>query len=263
MRFLVYTCVFGGYDRVYPPVECESGLDYIIITDDPAMQVEGWHSHYVESSGFPTYKSANLHYRALIHRYFPQYLASVYVDGNIRVKGGIMLLLERFLSSKAALGAYHHPLRRTIDLEANACIAEGKVRDAQAVRAELAAYIGDGFPDDQGLVETTVLLKNHAASDLDLGMSLWNDLYLFHLTRDQLSLPYVLWKTGMSWNCLPGTFRDVNHHFALYPHLKAVGVNPLYVHFSARSHDSFFYRVLLTLWHLQWRLRRKLRKDIR
>ena len=263
MKYLVYTCVFAGYDRIYPPVTVESGIDYVVITDDASLRVSGWQTFLVDSTKFATPKSGNLYYRALSHRLFLGYDASLYVDGNVRVKGLIRPLIYEFLCSGSAIGAYHHPLRNTVASEVEVCVSSGKVYNSTVALSELADYIERGFTDDQGLVETTILLKNHSAADLDEGMSLWASLYSTYLTRDQFSVPFVLWKTGMTWHRLPGTLRVPNDHFAIYPHLRAPNTNPLYLHVSARSNDNFFYRILLYLWELNWKFQRILRRIIK
>jgi hypothetical protein len=262
MRRLVFTCVFGGYDRVYPPVIQEPELDYVLVTDDDSVRVPGWRNHVVDISVFPNAKAANLHYRALIHRELPSYDLSLYVDGNIRLIGMTSRFFEPFLASGKTLGVFPHPLRRTVTDEADACIKAEKVREPQRVSAELAAYVADGFPDDQGLIETTIMLQDHRAAELDPAMSLWWCLFEKHLTRDQLSLPYVRWKTGVSCMYQDFSFRQPNPYFALYPHWKAADVPVLYTHLSARSHDSVVHRALLRLWEFTWAVRRSLRRTV-
>ncbi len=263
MKRLVYTAVFGDYDRVYPPVRPEPGVDYVIVTDDARLTVPGWNSMVVDSSAFPNPKAANLFHRALIHRLLPGYDASLYHDGNIRLLGETAPLFDELERSQAALAAYRHPLRRTVAEEAQAVIEIGKVRDSQRVREEVSRYMADGFPDNIRLIETTIVLKNHRAPSLDAAMELWWNLFRDYLTRDQLSLPYVIWRTGLAVHLLPGTFREPNPFFAIYPHYRAKNVSPLYVHVAARSHDSRVHKLLLALWHAYWNIRRSLRRSDR
>ncbi len=258
MKRLIFCAVFGGYDRVYPPVTPEPGVDYVIVTDDPEMHVPGWTTHVVDMSAFPTPKAANLYHRALIHRVLPGYDASLYLDGNMRLLGPNKPLFDEVLASGAALGAYIHPLRSTVAEEVDAVVEVGKVGDAEAVRAELSEYVADGFPDNVRLVETTVIVKNHEHPGLDAAMELWWQCFSRYLARDQLSLPYVIWKTGLPVHHFAGSFRDPNPYFAWQPHYRAPGINPNYVHVSHRAHDSLAYRAALTVWD-GWRsLRRKL-----
>ena len=259
MRALVYTCVFGGYDRVFPPRHTDRGLDHVIVTDDTGLRVKGWRTHAVPAAHFATPKAANLYYRALIHRELPGYDAALYVDGNIRLLGPSRDFIAAFVTSGAALGLYPHPLRTTVADEARACLQQAKLADPAAVQAERQFHAAEGFPDDQGLMESGILLKNHTAPGLDAAMALWWEQFERFGTRDQISLPYVLWKTGLPVQWHDHSFRDPNPYFGLYPHRGAPGVNPAYADLVARAYGSPAHRALLAAWD-GWRaLRRRLK----
>lgn len=261
MARLVYTAVFGGYDRVFPPMVSEAGIDHVLITDDPAMQVRGWRTLAIDPAAYGSPKAANFHYKALIHRELPGYDASLYVDGNIRLIGRTSEVFDRFEASGAALGVFPHPLRDNVADEVDACIAAGK-GDAEKLRAEYAAYRAEGFADDQGLIEATILLKNHRSPQLDPAMGLWRDLFSRFQTRDQLSLPVVKARTEVALAYHPFSFRDPNPWFGLYPHRGAKGVPPLYADLFARSYDSAPRRVLMKSWQGWWAVRRWLAKKM-
>ncbi len=258
-RRLVFTAVFNGYDKVYPPVVAEDGVDYVIITDDAATTAPGWRTVTVDTARFATAKAANLYHRALIHRVLPGYDASLYVDGNIRLLGPSRALFDALHDHGAAVMLHRHPLRDSVAEEACDVLGKAKVK-AASLRNELAAYRRDGFPDDVGLGETGIILKNHNHPQLDRAMELWWTLFEKYATRDQLSFPYVIWKTGLDILWISESFRDPNPYFAIYPHWRAKGVNQWYTHISARSHDALKYFLILKLWHGQWLLRRKFRQ---
>jgi hypothetical protein len=264
VKRLIYTAVFGDYDRVYPPVRREAGIDHVIVTDRAGMVVPGWTTMAVDGSGFPTHKAGNVHYRALMHRAAAGYDTSLYVDGNIRLLRETSPLFDEFERSGSAFGAYAHPKRSTVAEEARAVIELGKVEDAARVAKEVNSYLADGFPDDITLLQTGMLLKNHRSPELDFAMALWSSLFLKHQTRDQLSLPYVAWKTGLSVHLLDE--RRKNRFFALYPHNGKPGANRPYNHVVARSYDSLFHRFLLKLWRGRWwwlRLTRPVQAELR
>lgn len=258
MKLLVYTAVFGGYDRVFPPMRPEAGIDYVVVTDDPALSVPGWRTRVI-AAGAQGAKTANLQFKALMHRELPGYDASLYIDGNVRLLGRTSEVFDRFLATGAALGVYRHPLRDTVAAEVEACIAAGKA-DAGKLRAELADYRAEGFADDQGLIEATILLKNHNAPELDPAMGLWRDLFQRYQTRDQVSLPVVLWKTGLPCAYHDGSFRDPNAYFGLYPHRGAAHVPTLFADLSARAYDSLPHRLMLKAWQGSWAVRRAVRR---
>jgi len=258
MARLVYTAVFGGYDRVFPPMVEEPGIDHVLVTDDPAMAVRGWRTLAIDPAVHGSPKAANLHYKALMHRELGGYDASLYVDGNIRLIGRTGELFDRFEASGAALGVFRHPLRDNVGDEVEACIAAGK-GDASTLRAEYAAHRAEGFADDQGLIEATIILKNHRAPDLDPAMGLWRDLFARFRARDQLSLPVVKARTGVSCAYHDFSFRDPNPWFGLYPHRGARGVRPLYADLVARSYDSLPHRLAAAAWRGWWSIRRAMR----
>jgi hypothetical protein len=258
-RRLVYTCIASGYDRVYPPLSIEEGFDYFIVTDDPTLTVPGWRIHIVDRNSFPSSRLMNRYFKMLGHREFLGYDASLYVDGNIRILGGLQLLFDRFQASGGALRLFAHPLRDTVSEEIEACVKGGKVSDGERLLSELAAYRTDGFADVSGLIEATILMKDHTTADTDRAMCFWWDLYQQYQSRDQISLPYVLWKTGVSYTYHDFSFRQPNPFFGLYPHWKAAYVPALYTHLSARSHDSVVHWLLQQAWHSWWEIRRWIR----
>lgn len=259
-RFLVYTCVIGGYDRVYPPVVKDDHIDYILITDDPKTCVSGWSVHVVDTGRFTDSRSANRYFKMLAHQEFPGFSASMYVDGNIRLLGSLEHLFSRFMASKSALGVFRHPLRTTVRSEIRACLSARKVLSGNQLEREWDSYVSDGFMDDVGLIEATILMKNHQSSEMATAMDLWWTVFQRFDTRDQISLPYVLWKTGASCMYQDFSFRQDNPYFAIYPHWKAANVPQLYTHLSARSHDSLFHRCLLGIWEFTWTVRRSWRR---
>jgi hypothetical protein len=259
VKLLVYTSVIGGYDRVFPPVVKDQTVDYVMLTDDTTLKVSGWRTHFVDSERFRSRRAANRYGKMLVHRLLPGYDASLYVDGNIRLLSASGELLRNFAESNQALRLFRHPLRDSVFEEIAACVSLGKVDDARPLEAELEAYRIDGFSDDQGLAEATIIMKNHKISGLDEAMALWWSLFVRFGNRDQLSLPYVLWKSGISHDWQDFNFREPNPWFGLYPHRGAIGVRPLYADLYARSYDSTLHRTLLASWHGIWALRRRLR----
>ncbi len=259
MKYLVFTAVFNDFDRVFPPVKVEDGISYYLLTDDAAVRVDGWHTMYVDISNFRDAKSANHYYRSMIHEEVPGYDASIYVDGNIRILGNLRQLFEAFLATNAGLGVYRHPLRSTVADEAHACLVSGKISAIDMLQQELQSQKDDGFKDDIGLIEATIMMKNHHDQRMRLAMQLWQDRFESFGTRNQLSLPYVIWKTGVTCLYQDHNFREKNRYFGLYPHMKAHNVNPHYVVTAARAYDSLIYNGLLHLWRFQWAVQRWLR----
>jgi hypothetical protein len=259
VKVLVYTCVFGAYDAIFPPVRVEQGIEYIAITDQPGFNVPGWTAMRVDPSEFGSARLANRYYKMLAQEVFPAFDVSVYVDGNIRILGDIKQFVSRIEGSGAALGLFRHPVRTTVREEVQQCLQRQKVTDAAAAFAELQEYVDQGFADDGGLIEASILLRDHRHPQLRVAMRAWWNLFNRHQGRDQFSLPFVLWKTGVPTVIFEESFRDPNPFFGWYPHSRGGQSGAAYASLVARSHDSWPHRATLALWHLKWKVQRLLR----
>lgn len=260
-RILVYTCVFGGYDRVFPPVRRDPSIDYVLVTDDPGMEVPGWRTLAVDKARFKTAKAPNRYFKMLAHRQeLGGYDVSVYVDGNIRVIGRTAELVAAFLASGAALGTCVHPARSSVGEEVERCLLQGKLGDVDRAALEIATYRAAGFDDRCGLRETGVVLKNHAHPALEPAMSLWWECFERYDSRDQISLPYVQWKLGLEIFDIEPGFRSKNPYFGIYPHARSGTAPARYAHCVARSFDDPLHAFLLKAWNGKWRLQRAWRR---
>ncbi|ALO46411.1 glycosyltransferase domain-containing protein [Pseudohongiella spirulinae] len=238
---LVYTCVFGDYDRVLKPLNKLKNTDYFIITDNSEMTVNGWQTLLVDSRKFKTPKAANLYYRALIHKVLSGYDTSIYIDGNIKILNGIHEFLIPFENSGCTLGLYPHESRSTVEEEVDACISSGKVLNANDLIDEYQGYLQRGFPDKSGLIETGVIFKNHVTDSLDEPMEVWWQCFSQRSTRDQISLPYVLWKTNPSVYLFDQSYRKYKATFLISPHKHDRRYSELYKLLRPRSRDGVLW----------------------
>src|SRR5690625_7476387 len=82
---VVYTCNFGRYESVKPPVVVEPDIRYILFTDDPSLRSDVWEIRILESeTGNPRRESS----RAKIqpHVYLPTHDISIYIDSSLDLK---------------------------------------------------------------------------------------------------------------------------------------------------------------------------------
>jgi hypothetical protein len=162
------------------------------------------------------------------HKVFPHRVLtarySVYQDGNIRYRGDVGALVDRLRETGAALGLFRHPEGRTLAEEPEACRRFRKFDawDAARAAAQLDGYAAEGLDLQQAIGTNYLLVRDHAHPGLALASSLWWSQLFEHTKRDQLSLPYVLWKTGLPWVFLddgpeidPGQVERVGHRRSL------------------------------------------------
>ena len=259
MTDLIYTCVFDNYDWVLPPIAPKQNSTHVLITDAQGPAPAGWDRRQVDPAHWGGAAAANRYFKMLGHREFPGFNRTLYVDANIRLLGDSSAYLDTALPGGVAIGLFRHPQRDSVAAEAEACLAQGKSHDADAVAAELAHYAANGFTDQIGLSENTILARRPDAPGLDDAMQMWWDLYRHFASRDQFSLPYVRQKTGLPTHHLEWSFRRPNPYFAIYDHRGRRDINPRFAWIEAKSHDSAAHAIALSAWRGVRALRRTVR----
>lgn len=198
-RIAVYTCVVGGYDKVSDPTIINENIDYFIFSDHN-IQSRIWNQISIPS------KLLELGNNTLINRYlkfhpqelFDGYDYVIYVDGNVQVSSDITPLLK-YTENRLGVAFHSHGYRDSIYDEVEVLIKVVKRGDPDKLTKQIAGYRQEGFPDNYGLPEATIIL-----TDLSNNMAItfftqwWEEFLKSQSLRDQIALPYVLWKNGIA-----------------------------------------------------------------
>lgn len=218
-RIVVYTALFGGYDELVDPPLID-GCDYVCFTDCEDLKSERFRIVQCDNL-FLDPSRDNRMYKVLPHRYFPEYEYSLYMDASVRMnRVDLYELIQKYLLT-ADLALFRHGKRSCLYKERRICAKKGKDH-IQVMNEQIARYLQEGFPEEWGLTENTVLLRRHNA-DVMVGFSedWWREIEMGS-RRDQLSFAYVAWKRGLVFSSFPGTVRH-NPWFSNYPHKVAKG----------------------------------------
>lgn len=213
-RRVVYTAVFGNYDEV-SEVDPRSPCDFVCFTDTPELMAPGWRKVVVDTQGDPPALS-NRRYKMLPHRYLPQYAESLYVDGHVSVRRCPDKLFDKY-ASQFAIAMPVHQDRRCAYEEALYCSRDGLV-DEVAVAKQLGEYEKAGFPRNFGLTENNVILRRHNDPEVVKLMEAWWDEYVSKVRRDQISLPFLLWRDQVNIGEIAEGPRLSGKYFKLKPH---------------------------------------------
>lgn len=217
-RIAVYTCVIGAYDTPQKPLLYPDNIDYYFVTDRD-IEVDGWKVINVFGK-MPKEATTNTlgarYYKTHPHILFPEYSYSVYVDGNMRIVSDLTALITNIGSDGIAI--HCHKNRACSYDEINACLDKGKGSKEELLRFE--AFIeNEGMPRRYGLLETGVIARKHDEQKCIDIMEEWWKMQCSFVPRDQLSLPYILWKRGIAINDIA----TLGNNIALNPRIQIGG----------------------------------------
>jgi hypothetical protein len=240
---VVYTAVFGDYDHI-SKVNKNWMCDFVCFTDKPEIVSEGWQIIQVELDG-ATPAEASRRFKMLPHRYFHGYSRSLYLDGNVSLVHDPTRLFEIYLSD-SLIAIPKHQDRNCIYDEAKFLMREGNF-SASELHSQMAKYERNGFPPNWGLTENNVILRRHMSPILIALMEQWWNEYLSGVRRDQISLPFLLWKNGIAVNTIVEGPRVSRKFFSIHLHSQDQ-LEPWIRRFTritnARKHLNPWYRAV-------------------
>tara|TARA_Y100000816_G_C26108368_1_gene590167 strand:- start:7082 stop:7759 length:678 start_codon:yes stop_codon:yes gene_type:complete len=216
MKIVVYTSIFGGYDKLHENQYKMDGVDYLCFTDSD-IKSDTW--DIIKS--IPIYNDPNRNakkYKVLPHRYLSEYDYSIWIDGNILIVDDIRELVKIHKYQ-----VFDH--NQTI-IDARNCIYEeydaimklgqkngGNYKDSPEIMYnQIKRYLNEGYPKNNGLATNPIILRNHNDSEVIKLMEDWWIEIKYGSRRDQLSFDYVVWKNNFKYKFLRGDSRK-NQYF--------------------------------------------------
>ncbi len=224
---VIYTSIIGGYDDLFEPDFKPEGWDFVCFTDRD-LKSNTWDIQKV----LPLYKDNTRtarKYKLLPHRWFPNYKYSCWIDGNAKVRNNINELLSKLDDCNMATNDHAKTLldpRDCVYMEAEAILYFGKLNmsknpqkglrnykdNPEIIKRQINRYFNEGYPRNNGLLSSMVLLRRHNEKDCIKTMEEWWTEMKHNSKRDQLSFNYVAWKNDFKYVFLDGDVRD-NHYF--------------------------------------------------
>lgn len=206
-ELVVYTCQFGGYGPLHNPFpDGASGFDRICFTDDPSLTSDSWDVIVLEKTGLGPQVDSRLP-KLLPHRYLKDFDLSVYCDSRVHFKVDPIAFARMEALKTSSLKCFSHPWRGCVYDEAEVVIEQG-IYDERSVRAQMDAYRRQGYPEQNGLMTATVLLRRHNEPELVDLSELWHWHFLRFCQRDQLSFNFVAWFKDFEYEQFKGSIVD-------------------------------------------------------
>lgn len=157
------------------------------------------------------------HCSVLAHHYFPNYKLSVYVDGNVLIRGDLREYAIKYMKHSNFL-TFPHPWRCCAYDE-----AQFSMNFTPYVKDNLAEMINryekEGFPQNMGMISAGILVRRHNEEDVVRAMECWWNEIKDNSSNDQVSFPYVAWKEKLSYDMSPLWIYD-NDYVVILKHKK-------------------------------------------
>ncbi len=193
---LIYTSIYGDYDHLQGIVRRTINTDYKIFTDC-VEAIEPWVVKSVPRGKQDPRKVAK-YYKILPPR---EYKRTLWIDGNIEPFFHSWEELELTIGGSKDLAFLKHPNRDCLYEEAEQCLRLGQDKEG-VIEKQVARYRREGMPEHFGLWAGTIILRTDDKDVRGL-MRFWKREIDKGSIRDQISLPYILWKSGY----IPGIIR--------------------------------------------------------
>lgn len=218
-RIAVYTCVFGRYDSLQEPIIKPNNIDYYIITDQNVSRNSLWKTIPWEQycSNELSDAEKNRFFKMHPECVFSKYKYSIYIDGNVKVISDLTPYVK--LLGEVGIGFHYHNQRQCAYKELEAIKLAYKVRKEDADGYKM--YLQEkGFPEDYGLLECNVIVREHNNPICRKVMEEWWKQFLNRIKRDQVSLPFVLFSNNIKVDSVAVLGEDVysNYSFRIVKH---------------------------------------------
>jgi hypothetical protein len=224
-KVVVYTTVTGNYDILSGPAIKVPGWSYLCFTDDPSIASSDWELRALPREGLDQVRRSRLP-KILAHRFLSDYDISIWIDSNVGIKGDLTEFCEMALANADIAFFRHGERRASVAAEVYSCFRQGKAR-LRHMMFQYLCYRARGFPDNAGIIpETGIIVRRHHDRRVRVAMEQWWSELLKYSARDQISLPYIMWRNSMSVALLDWDLRETpwfvyREHANVSPHQKA------------------------------------------
>lgn len=205
-EIVVVTAMFGGTDILrpaYPSYACSIAfLDECSYRMLPAGlninsdgKVLGWSIVRVNHSHLDLRVASRI-FKLLLPQIFPFAVFSIWADGKSQLMvEPSSLIRDVLLTNNADMGMVSNPYRKSIYDEHNAIVSLG-LANKTLTAIQSKEYMRQGVPHNSGLIDGTVILRNHRSSASNLFSCAWYQEFLKFPPRDQASFGFVAHSLG-------------------------------------------------------------------
>lgn len=215
MKIAIITSVFGNSQPIHTPNKIFKDVDYFAFVDKPHA-CEGWTQIISPSFSldekYKGRRDAKI-YKIMPHLFLPDYDYWIWADPTHEAIVDPHEICEK-LGDKD-IGLFKH-IHRDCAYQEALEVARLEIDYPKVISDQTLYYQLQAFPEHHGLYELPVFVRKNTPAIQELNMKWW-ELICRYSSRDQISLPFILWKMGITphvyegWanggllknNCLP------------------------------------------------------------
>lgn len=198
----IFTAIFNKYDQLRE-IKLEEGWRAICFTDQD-IQSKSWE---IRKREFRPKLHRDIKLRP--HYHLPKYDKCVWIDGNLELS----ISLNELIKNRDGFWLMQHPDRNCLFKEAARCV-ELKKDDGDIIFKQIEKYSKEDCPINNGLSATGCLIRDWTNENIAFCELWWKEVKEFSV-RDQISFPYVAWRTGLKFDTFP-FLQGFQYHYHLH-----------------------------------------------
>lgn len=211
LEVAVYTAMCGDYDNINAPLFADEGYDYYFFTDNRSLEVPRPYKKVLVCESSDRWDKR--HKIVVPNSLREKYKFVVWHDASMRQVGTLRRVVE---GMSRGMAIPMHKTRNCITEELPA-VAYYKKAPLDLINKQVQHYINDGLPIGLGLWEAGLIVREVGSEQVNKVCEDWLKEVNQWSLRDQISLPYVLWKNGYLPDMLPissmrGVYFEMSAH---------------------------------------------------
>lgn len=196
-KFVIYTAVIGQYDEILQPKVIDPRFDYILFSNDiHETSIGVWqirHFSYHNDIQTKIARWIKTHPEQLL----PEYEASLWMDANISIcHEDVYTYFIHHFQNGTLVATMKHKLWDCAYDEIFWVLCCRFEQENIAINWGHKLRL-ENYPKHNGLCETGILFRNHRIDKVKAFDMLWWWCINSFSRRDQFSINYALWKTGL------------------------------------------------------------------
>lgn len=183
MKICIYTIISNDYDTVKPITV--SNIPHYLFTDNPNIEAKGYNIIPIDTS-----EDCRLQRRIKIlgHPELDKYDVTIYIDASMTLRATVLQLLRTY---RGGFIIGNH--KRNCVYAEGLAVKQLKKAPEDIVNKQIAEYYEHNYPTGAGMYSSGFMIRDKSTKAM---CELWYSKLEEHSHRDQLSLPWALWKTG-------------------------------------------------------------------